>query len=457
MRASDEADQRRRKALPVWPFVVPIPPLILAGLWLSLWLPEFSERSAHARLLLLPDIKISHGSSPPALWPKIPVNQFTKWLHGLRPPHPPQFHLVIGAGFPRNEFRRIGSLRTISVLDATGSSITDADLARFGRGALVGSVILNDTAVTDAGLAHLQKQPLRRLSLKNTPVSDAGIVALAGASLLEKLDLSGTTVTGRGFARGGYGRLTTLSLGRAPVDDGGVSGLSGCPSLRSLDLYFTRVTDASLAMLGGMRNLVSLSLDRTAVGDAGLAAYDLACRGSRGPRSRLSLRYTRITGAGLASLVLDTSSLHLSGTAVGDEAADWMAARRRLSELEMDGTRLTDVGLAKLEASPNLQRVSLKGCPVTEAGAIRFIVSGIPVPGRAGGFRSGRWRGGFKTHIREWGRSMSLVAPKRRFRTRRRSSRPSGFFGGTASSNADDSASAANRDRCSLVAFGRNL
>jgi hypothetical protein len=398
MPASKEADQRSRKTLPVWPFVVPLPPLLLAGVWLSLWLPEFAERSAHAHLSKLPDLKIFRSSSPPALWPGIPVNRFTQWLHGLRPPHPPEFHLVIGAGFPRDEFRRIGSLRSISNFSATGSSITDADLERLGRGVLVGSVVLDDTAVTDAGLAHLQKQPLRRLSLRNTRVGDAGVQALAGVSLLERLDLSGTAVTGRGFSRGGFGRLTTLSLGRAPVDDGGVSGLTGCPSLRSIDLYFARVTDACMTTLGGMRNVVSLSLDRTAVGDAGLAAYDLACRGSRGPRVRLSLRYTRITGAGLASLVLDSRALYLTGTAVGDEVADWLAARRHLSELEMDGTGLTDAGLAKLEASPNLQRVSVKGCPVTEAGAIRFLVSGIPVPGRSGGFRSGRW-GGAKTHI----------------------------------------------------------
>jgi hypothetical protein len=385
MPASDAPDRPHHRTLPLWPFVTVLPPLLLLGVFGTMWLPEIQERAACNHLSRLPGITIQRGQVQPLYWPWIPVNRFTDWLHLLHPPHAPAIWVKIGPDFPLEELERLNSIRLIDRLDAAGSKLVDSDLARLRPRAMCDMLVLDDTAISDAGLVHLRRHPgLCSVSLRNTRVTDAGVPSLAGKSYLVRLDLTGTAVTGRGFSSlSRLSHLKTLSLGRTRVDDAGLAEIVRCPNVRSLDLYATRVTDAGMPSLAGLKHLESLSLDRTSVGDAGLAAYQ-ASLAHPWPWRRVSLRHTRITGPGLMSTHIETSVLHLSGTTVGDEAAAWLATRKFMRELELNGTRFTDTGLDELAKSLNLVSVWLKGCPVTEAAAIRFLVSALPGPGKTG-------------------------------------------------------------------------
>lgn len=394
MPASEDSERRRHRTLPMWPFVAAVPPLLLLGVLGSMWLPTLAERAAYDRLSRLPDVTVSRAMVTSGQWPWLPVNRFTDWVHRLHPPQAAVWRVKLGPRFPRDEFARLGAMRRIVHLDASGVPLIDSDLALLSRGSVRGVLILNDTAITDAGLVHLHRQPVQTLSLLNTRVSDAGVPTLAGVSNLNRLDLTGTSVTGRGFSRlSGLPHLTTLVFGRTPVDDTGLAEIVLCKNVRSLDLYATRVTDAGIGALAGLPHLESLSLDRTTVGDAGLAAYEAARGGHHWPWRRLSLRHTRVTGPGLMSTKIETGFLHLTGTTVGDEAASWLATRRSMRELELNGTLLTDAGLTELAQSPELVSVWLKGCRITDVGAIRFLASRGRGPGNAGAITSRHGRG----------------------------------------------------------------
>src|SRR5262249_2099762 len=60
---------------------------------------------------------------------------------------------------------------------------------------------LSDTAITDAGLRHLEGLVgLGRLVLRGTAITDAGLQHLRGLKSLRVLDLQGTKVTDEGVA-----------------------------------------------------------------------------------------------------------------------------------------------------------------------------------------------------------------------------------------------------------------
>ncbi|HUY92471.1 MAG TPA: leucine-rich repeat domain-containing protein [Pirellulales bacterium] len=110
-------------------------------------------------------------------------------------------------------------------------------------------VRLDNSQVTDAGLAHLEGLTgLQSLSLDNTQITDAGLARLQ--------ELTG---------------LQTLWLDNTPITDAGLAHLEGLTGLQSLWLDNTQITDAGLAQLKRLTGLQWLYLNNTQVTDAGLA------------------------------------------------------------------------------------------------------------------------------------------------------------------------------------------
>jgi hypothetical protein len=104
--------------------------------------------------------------------------------------------------------------------------------------------------VSDIGYAtssQLYAQLKAQLGLDNTKVTDAGLAHLKGLTHLQVLVLDSTEVT-----------------------DAGLEHLEGMTELRTLHLFNTKVTDAGLAHLKGLNQLQDLLLDRRKVTDAGV-------------------------------------------------------------------------------------------------------------------------------------------------------------------------------------------
>lgn len=71
----------------------------------------------------------------------------------------------------------------------------------------------------------------------------------------------------------------------------------------------------------------------------------------------------------------DLTLLDLTGTAISDEALDSIAELPHVREIVLDGTHVTDAGLAKLQKSHSLQRIYLRETVDFEGYAHRPAVS----------------------------------------------------------------------------------
>jgi hypothetical protein len=98
------------------------------------------------------------------------------------------------------ELRNLLGMRSLRLLDLTGTRVTDAGIVHLLGCADLEVVSLWDTAITDAALALLARLPnLRQLGLGDTAVTDAGLRHLAGLQRLRLVQLAGTAVEGPGL------------------------------------------------------------------------------------------------------------------------------------------------------------------------------------------------------------------------------------------------------------------
>ena len=137
------------------------------------------------------------------------------------------------------------------------------------------------------------------------------------------VDLAGTGATDADLAHlAGLTDLLWLKLSGTQVTNSGLLHLARLTGLARLDLDGTQVTDAGLAHLAGLTSLVELDLERTQVTDAGLA---------------------HLTG------LTDLDLLHLLGTQVTDAGLDHLAGLTGLRWLGLWGTQVTEAGVADLQ------------------------------------------------------------------------------------------------------------
>jgi hypothetical protein len=256
--------------------------------------------------------------------------------------------VAVRAGLKKAKLTRAGmktlsELRTVRGLDLSGEWLTDAKFDGLGPLPGLQTLRLEDTSVTDTGLAVLERAPnLVELILRapQRPYTDAGLKHLAPLT-----------------------RLTLLHVPGSQATDATMACLAGMPDLAALVLDGARVTDAGLAHLANKPRLSHLSLRETGVRGAGLA-HLAASEGLM----RLDLDWSSLTDEGLVSARgLTTRSIHLEGTLVGDAGAAHLADVNGLSEVFLASTRITDAGVA-LVARPELRVLDLSWTAVTGNG-----------------------------------------------------------------------------------------
>lgn len=149
----------------------------------------------------------------------------------------------------------------------------------------------------------------------------------------------------------------------------------GLKSLCVLTLDETRVTDSGL--LQYLRSappcLSQLSLNQTAVTEATLAVLP-----SRAPQLRLlSIKKTKVLHLIVSRAHARSSSSSLD-PCVAPQVEDTSALARLpcLHTLNLDGTNVTESGLAHLASHPALASLSLAGIPVQDSNRALLIISG---------------------------------------------------------------------------------
>lgn len=347
MPSRDETSPRSVVRLPLWPFVILV--VLLVGMlvvWFG-WRDTILERRAVARLQRLPGVDLRRLGSRTDATPLKRLLAFSR-VEPLGPIHSPIFTLSLEQPLPVAAIPDLGAIRHLHTITAKGHWFTDRHLAALRTGDSLASLTLLDTSVTDTALGQL-----------------------AGLTRLERIQLTGTPIDGSALATfASLPKLHVLSLGRTRITDASLAHLAGMRSLVELDLYLTPITDAAGPALARIPNLRKLSLDRTAIGDATLLA--ISGRASR-VWTTLSLRYTRVTSAGLSAAGLQASNFLLAGTDLDDSVAPWLAGCHLVERLDLAHTRITDAGLVQLREMGDLWDIHLQHTAVTDHGVIGLL------------------------------------------------------------------------------------
>ena len=238
-------------------------------------------------------------------------------------------------------------------------------------------VSLDETKVSDAGLAHLKElKGLTHLYLKDTLVTDAGLTHLNELKSLRALSLRGTKVTDAGLWHlREFKGLEALSLNGTAVTDAGLAHLKELHSLRELTLNSTAVTDAGLAHLNELKELTLFSASSTKVTDAGLAHLK-----DFKELMHLNLGSTQVTDVGLPQIkeLKGLRVFYLDGTSVSDAGLAHLKDCKNLTYLNLGSMGVTDAGLAHLKDCKNLAELDLRRTKVTAKGVDEFHAA---VPG----------------------------------------------------------------------------
>jgi len=282
----------------------------------------------------------------------------------------------------------LASIVVSAVLGAGGAVPADAAVAaaieaqgghvmRDASGQIV-EISLARTWATDADIERIAGiRSLRRLDLSLTYISDRGAERLKGLVQLEELNLFAAefiTDAAMAFLRGNR-QLTKLNLRGTDVTDTSLAYVAELSRLKSLDISFTQITDVGLEHLASLAQLEELNLGGNKISGVGLHVLKLL------PRLRsLSFYGIQRRNAGwcwapvITDLELDTIALlggleELNvgfGVALGAPRPKDLGPADGEAECRIaGGTRITDLGVAKLAKLKKLKRLDLSGSTIT--------------------------------------------------------------------------------------------
>lgn len=311
---------------------------------------------------------------------------------------------------PAAYLEHLARLPAIETLVVGGPAFADEHLQRLHGLTTLRGLVLDCTEVTDEGIAELrgalsdvevcrsQRRSIAILEqlgcdLKKKPIQNARLGHVIGSAWFEELISADVHNVAFGDADGKVLRalysLQYLSIpainvasaatiarlkaerrkkGRPPtasVTDAALANLEGLRQLLALNLESQAgVTDAGMRHLRGLAELFHLTLNGTRVGDLGLSELKYLDK-----LQSLYLRNTPVTDAGLAQLK-ELNRLHnlfLRGTAVSDAGVAHLVGLP-LEFVELDDTQVTDASLELLKGQKALWGLSLNGTAISDAG-----------------------------------------------------------------------------------------
>jgi hypothetical protein len=297
-----------------------------------------------------------------------PTDAELAWLAGA--PHLVELGLS-GARLHDALALRLVALPELRELRLADTAITAATVRAVAARSELEEVDLADSPVDDASAAALLAAPaMRILRLDATPITDAALAGPAGEALVE-LYLSHTAVTDAGLAvLDRLPHLVALGLGHTAIGDAALPRIAALAALRTLVLTRTAASPAALCRLAALPALERLYLDQTAADDTVAAALGSAmgrAMGRAGGALRvLHLEGSQVSDAGVAALhdLPELDELTLGDTRIHD-AID-LAAWPRLRTLSLVGLAISDPALPPLAARPSLVALDLSATDIRD-------------------------------------------------------------------------------------------
>ncbi|HEY5314151.1 MAG TPA: hypothetical protein VIK18_16585 [Pirellulales bacterium] len=294
--------------------------------------------------------------------------------------------------------------------------VTDAAMKDLQSCQTLRYLSIRETALSDAGVALIAHLPLETLFLRDTRITDRSVETLAGMKSLTKLTLSDPPITQADYEKlkqalprcdiewspstkpavaasaasapkvpfnqalerkaaewvfsvGGKVEIvvsgnkpalldraddlpaqsfavSAVELGRGRlVNDQSLANLDGLSGLKRLTLWETEITSNAAAHIRLHPSLSSLNVADTVFGDAGIEQI-----------------------AGVTPLVV----FQANGTPISDRGAQGLARMKKLHNLYLFNTQITDAGATYLSELP-LERLGLQGTRITDASLKQLV------------------------------------------------------------------------------------
>jgi internalin A len=190
-------------------------------------------------------------------------------------------------------------------------------------------------------------------------ITDEGISALKGWKRLERLNLRGTKITDTTLEHlAGIPTLESIDIGFAQFTDSGLQNLALLPRLRELSIGGNKLTDVGMQFLRQLPGLTYLDVSGAQRTDSGLWSVSMTETSMESIATLQNLHELRLGGAPVSSRWLEKlkglkklERLSLQDSRrLGDDAAPLLATFASLRWLDLNGTAMTEKGVAQLEA-----------------------------------------------------------------------------------------------------------
>lgn len=280
---------------------------------------------------------------------------------------------VTAPGFGDEQLATLTKFGRLTSLSLENSVVTDEGLAAVKEIPTLKTLNLRKCAkLTDVGLEHVAELPnLERLILlyNKDGLTNECMTSIAKIGTLRALDIRGCVqIKDDGLlAMAPLKNLVDFKHRGFNVTNSGLAVFEELPQLRVLMMQdAANVDDGGMKYLAGLSSLTNLDMTGTSVEDPGLAAL-------AGKKLKdLRLRNTLVEGTGLDQLEASYQSLtylDLNESFATDEGLAKVAPFKNLETLLVWQTAVTDEGLAVLAELPKLKKLMLKALgDVTDAG-----------------------------------------------------------------------------------------
>ncbi len=272
----------------------------------------------------------------------------------------------------------------ITTLHVGGTRVGDFGLACFNECKNLKYLYVANTPTTDVGLFFFKDcKSLSYVDLSHTKVTNSASAQLKNCKTLRDLRLDGTRVTDEGLVQlAGFSELRLLGLNHTGVSETAVKKLeevlpkckvvwSASPGATKVVLKTgpeRRAAEYVLAMGGSLSVYTRSGGVRNIPAGGELPPGELEL-------TRLNLSQSKtVTDAGLAVFkdCKQLLSIWLAGTNVGDEGLAHFAGSRNLRSLDLSGTKVSNTGLAFFKDCPVLEGLYLADTSVSAAGLVHF-------------------------------------------------------------------------------------
>ncbi|HEY5311497.1 MAG TPA: SUMF1/EgtB/PvdO family nonheme iron enzyme, partial [Pirellulales bacterium] len=193
------------------------------------------------------------------------------------------------------DLTRLKGLRSVTHVGLDGTKLTDAGVIHLASLEDLTDLAMCGTRITDTAVDRLRTLPkLRALWIRDTQITNAGIARLATFPSLKILDIRGCKNIAADEVPQRLQSLHLEQFHASYMSDAGLFRLKAIPTLKYLSVSDSSCTDAGLAHLVGLADLIGLDLTNDKqITDAGLVHL------TKLPKLKiLTLRATSVTDAG---------------------------------------------------------------------------------------------------------------------------------------------------------------